>query len=294
MSIRHKIGRITGSLKAPQLVLTVWDDASAALDELDVVTYASTVAPVTVFNCLQVDDPGVEELAGHIYRVTVRYSVPELQPADAPPQREQGTLARRMHFQAQSKTMRHCLEPVGVYSPDGDVTDNYPNVKWLMNVEGKGLEASRVQGLTIDPLPETRTLDYYAPNLIITSAYLDVLEALCGAFNFAAFQGREAGSVQLVRVDLSERSPDDWEISMGFGYRAPQENLAVCKDVTLPLLRGCDAFWTRCSEILTDYGGDVGEVLEPRVDFAVVQRVWELADFSALDLPEVTYQESEP
>lgn len=293
MALQHSLGPISGSYKSPRMIITVWDDAGATLDHDDAVDYAATIAPLSIFGSLQDPDPGVTELAGHIYAIDLGYTRPEQQEKDQPPQRETSTLARRMNFQAQSKLIYTCLEPIGVYSPDGDVTDDYSYTKWLVNVQGKGFDQFRTQGLTVEPLPETRTLDYYIPNTDVTDAYCDALEELCGKFNSGPFFDRPQGSVQLVRASLSERSPSDWELSLGFGYRAPQESLSVASDIVIPELRGSWIYWTREREEIYDAGGTTGKILEIRSDIAVVQRVWEEDDFSTLSLPAVTYPEGE-
>lgn len=293
MALRHKFGPITGSFKSPQIRITVWDDAFATVDENDVLQYASIVAPVSIFDNLPDPDPGIEELAGHAWAVEMSYSAPEAKSPEAPPARESGTLARRMNFQAQSKTLHTCLEPIGVYTPEGDKTSDYPNVKWMVNVQGKAFENLRLEGMTVDPLPETRTLDYYAPNTLISDAYADLLEGMCGKFNSATFFGKPAGSLQLVRVSMSERTPNDWEISLGFGYKAPESNVSVCDDIVIPELRGSWGFWTHQHEYLNDLGGGVGEILELKTGLAVVQRYWDEEDFTLLDLPAATYPTEE-
>jgi hypothetical protein len=143
----------------------------------------------------------------------------------------------------------------------------------MVNVQGKSFEQLRLEGRTFDPLPETRTLDYYAPNTLISDAYLDTLESLCGKFNSGELFGKPQGSLQLVRVSLSERTPNDWEISMGFGHRATQTNVSICDDIVIPELRGSWEYWTHQYEYLNDLGG-VGEILELKTNLVVVQRVW--------------------
>jgi hypothetical protein len=286
MAFRHAFGPIAGSYKSPRQTMTVWDDTFAALDEDDVVAYANTIAPASLLTRLLDDDPGIEELAGHIYRFELSFSPIQLQENDPPPQRETGTLARRANFQAQPVFRKVCLEPIGVYSADGNVTSNYPNLKWLVNVRGTGFDQSRVEGQTFDPLPEVFTFDYYAPNLVLSNAYLNTVAALCGKFNSGTFFDFPQGSVQLVRFSASERTPEDWELSFGFGYFPPQTNVQVSDDITIPNLRGSWAYWTQEQEIATDLGGTVGEIIESSTKLAVVQRVWEEADLSGLDLPD--------
>jgi hypothetical protein len=292
MAMTHAIGPIGGSFKQPSLSVTVWDDAFATLDPDEVVEYAATVIPNSIFGKLPTVDPGIDELAGHIYRVSFDYTPPELEPPDPPPVREQGTLARRMNFQAKSKTIYTCLEPIGVYSADGNVTDQYQFTKWRVNVNSEGVGQLRTLGLTIDPLPETRTLDYYAPNTFISDTYLDTLETLCGKFCSGTFFGRPQGSVQLVRASLYERTPDDWEISLGLGYKAAETNVDVSDEITIPEIRGSWIYWTRDRESPFDAGGDTGVIIDMKPEIAVVQRVWEEADLSGLNLPPtVSYPE---
>lgn len=291
MAFKHSLGPVTGSFKTPRMRVTVWDDAFADVDLEDALDYAATVIPGTIFDKLPETDATVDELAGHIYSFEFSYSPPNLEPPDVAPAREQGTLARRMNFQARSKTIFTCLEPIGVYSADGDVTDQYQYTKWRVNVNAEGVGSLKTIGLTVDPLPETMTLDYYAPNTVITADYLDTLESLCGAFNSETFQDRTQGSLQLVRASLYERSPDDWEISLGFGYRATRENVAISDGVSIPELRGSWIHWEREREVEFDAGGDTGIIIDMQPELTVVQRVWEEEDFGLLNLPEVSFPE---
>jgi len=291
MSLKHSLGPVTGSFKTPRMRVTVWDDAFSGVDLDDALAYAATVIPNSIFDKLPETDATIDELAGHIYSFEFSYTPPNFEGPDVPPAREQGTLARRMNFQARSKTIYSALEPIGVYSADGDVTDQFQFTKWRVNVNSEGVGNLKTLGLTVDPLPETTTLDYYAPNTVITATYLDTLESLCGSFNSETFQGRPQGSVQLVRVSLYERSPDDWEISLGLGYKAPIENLSISDDLTIPELRGSWIYWTRDREVEFDAGGETGIIIDMEPQLAVVQRVWDEDDFGALNLPEVTFPE---
>lgn len=292
MALRNKLGNISGTFKAPRIRVVVWDDTYADLDLDEALQYASTVIPDSIFDKFPEVDANIDELAGHICAFEFGYSPPNSEPPDQPAPREEGTLARRMNFQARSKTIYTCLEPIGVYSPDGNVTAQYQFTKWRVNVNAEGVGQLKTLGLTVDPLPETRTLDFYAPNTIITDTYLDTLEGLCGKFNSGTFFGRPQSSVQIVRVSLYERSLDDWEISFGLGYKAPEIDVAVSDEITIPNMRGSWIYWTRDREFPFDAGGATGVIIDMRPEIAVVQRVWEEADFDVLNLPpEVSYPE---
>ena len=282
MALKHSLGPVGGTVATPRLTVYVWDDAFASISEEDAVLHAATVAPSTIFDKPFDGDPGVQELAGHIYAIEVGYAEESTSSIEAPRAREINTLARRVNFQAQSKFITACLEPKGVFDDSGDVTSSYPRLKWLVNVDFSGLEP-KAYGMTVDPLPETRTLDYYIPNANVSDTYLDTLEGLCGKFNSGAFFGRPQGSVQLVRASLSERSPFDWELSLGFGYKAPQTSLDLDGVVEIPELRGSWIYWTKEKSVV------VSGVIESQIEYAVVQRVWEEGDFGTLSLPTVTY-----
>lgn len=293
MALKHKIGPLTGTTSSPQITITVWDGARVAIDTAEAVAHAVSVAPVTVFGNLQTADPGVEELSDPgVVRVSISYSAPELQPQPSPPPREMGTLARRANCQAKSITRTRCLEPIAVYDDAGEITDDYGQMKWLCGVAGGGAQPHRVAARTFDPYPESRTLDFFAPNTLITDAYLDAIEALVvgGAFNDGDYKGCPQGSLQLVRFSLSERTPNDWELSFGFAKVPPQSAVEIDDDIAIPTLRGSWAYWTYDKEI---YIPD-SNILRVQTQFVVVQRVWPEADFGVLQLPEsVTYPEGE-
>jgi hypothetical protein len=291
MSLVHSLGPVGGTVNNPRLTVYVWDDAFADISEEDAVIHATNVAPSTIFDKPFEGDAGVQELAGHIYAIEIGYAEEGTgSSVQAPPAREINTLARRMNFQAQSKFIRNCIQPIGVFDADGDSTANYPHTKWLVGLYGSGAD-QRAEGLTIDPLPETRTLDFCIPNADVSDSYLDTLEDLCGKFCSGTFFGRPQGSVQLVRVSLQERNPFDWELSLGFGYKAPQFNVDVSDDIVIPEVRASWHYWTREKDVVYAAGGTIGTIIEREVEFAVVQQVWEEGDFDALALPSVTYPE---
>lgn len=285
MSLTHAIGNITGSASTSLRVpIHVWDDAFADVDAGDAVDHALSVAPATVLSMYPTDDPGVTQVAGHIVLVEVEYTPPDIRPRDPPPTPETGTMVRRANFQAQGKHVYCPIEPIAVYAEDlGDVTDNWPNTKWCVNAPLNGFDASKNLGLTVDPLPEVFALDFYAPNTAITKSYLDTVADLCGkgAFNDATWNDYPQGSLQIVRFSLAERTPDDWEVSFGFGYAPPRTNVQVGPGIILPTMRGSWIHWERYYEQFDDESNILE--LVPYVSF--VQRVWDEEDFDLLDLP---------
>lgn len=291
MALQAQQGLLTGSVSSPGILVTVWDDSGATLPVATAKDHALTVAPLAMFGFPKTQDPSITQLNKSTYRFTVYYKPQNLSTPPAP-QREEGTLARRVNFQAQPKHVDTCLQPIGVFGKSGEITDKMPNLKWMVNVQPSGKGVQRVLGTTINPLPESRTLDYYLPNLEVNDAYVDALESLCGKFNSEEFFGKPPGSVQLVRASLSERSPSDWELSLGFAYAAPRFDVDLGNDIVLPELRASYSYWTRTTNEVIDLGGTVGKIIESKVLFAVVQRLVEEGDFAALGLPaSVTYPE---
>lgn len=290
MALKYKIGGISGSVNSPSIPITVWDDGFADITAAQAIALASSVAPASIFDALpDADRISVEEPAGHIIRLSIPYTEADVKPNPGPPPAETGTVARSANFQAQSKTIFHALEPIGAYDLDGDVTDNHPHTKWQIRSVAQDGFFFRSEGMTVDPLPVTRRLDYYVPNYAIGDAYLDDIEEIVGHFNSTTFFGRPQGSVQLVDFSISQRSADDYELSFGFGYKAPRSSFEI-DGITIPELRGSWIYWTReVDELNTELA-----FMERRTDLVVVQRVWEESDFATiLDLPEVTYPTGE-
>lgn len=264
----------------------MWDDGFAQIETAEAVAYAIEVAPPTVLGMLPVsDDIGVEEIARHIVKVTVEYTPADIKPLDPPPNPEMGTLVRRASFQAKGKFLFNPIEPIAAYDPSGDVTADWLDTLWSINAKLNGFAASLVGGMQVEPLAEVFSLDYYAPNTVITKAYLDTIAEFCsvGAFNDEDWNGYPQGSLQLVRFSLTERTPDDWDLSFGFGYKAPETNIAI-GDVVIPELRGSWIYWTRTRE---EYN-DESNIMHVYTYLAFVQRVWEERDFNLLDLPAMT------
>jgi hypothetical protein len=288
MAMRHKIAGLTGTLKAPRLSITVWDTSGAAVAEEDAIAYADNVAPDEYLGCLQSGDPQITRRSRSIYELSIAYTPADLQRPEAAAPRPTGTLARRVSFQARPIDVFYALEPIGVYDAIGDATGNWPTRKWMINAQWEGFHHMKVLGATIEPLAETRTLDYSAPNTVVTDEYLDRVEALCGHFCDDVFLGKPQGSLQLVRFSAVERTPNDWELSFGFGYKAPELNRKF-DAIIVPEIRGSWYHWARQIETYDEER----EVVEPVTKQVFVSRVWPEGDFGALDLPAITYPAGE-
>ena len=52
-------------------------------------------------------------------------------------------------------------------------------------------------------------------------------------------------------------------------------------NITLPTVRGCDYHWERDEQ----HYDDTKKILQNRVKFSVLGQVWELGDFSTLNIP---------
>jgi hypothetical protein len=199
------------------------------------------------------------------------------------PPPEVGTVVRTVNYHAKPKKLWNFLEPLMVRDSSGDVTNHYPRLKWKIDSQldpGKGY---RSQGTDFEPLPELDTYTYYAPNVDINDTYLDAVGDLVsnGCFNSTTYGGRAPGSLQIVRFSANQRSVDDWELSFGFGYKPLEEDFKINSSIILPLLRGCDYYWSD----RRDEWNETENIVEA-VDYLVVLgRVWHLADFNVLDLP---------
>lgn len=228
----------------------------------------------------------LEQQGDTIWYATVSYTPlgpPTVITVSPPTPPEVGTMVRTVNYHAKPKKLWNFLEPITVRDATGDVTSKYPRLKWKIDSQldpGKGY---RSQGTDFDPLPELDTYTYFAPNVNINDTYLDTVGDLVsnGCFNSTTYFNREPGSLQIVRFSANQRSDDDWELSFGFGYKPIEEELKVNSQITLPVVRGCDYYW---SDRRDEW--DETENIVEAVDYLVVLgRVWHLADFNSLDLP---------
>lgn len=283
MALKTAIGPIGGSVSAPRITVTVWDDAFATVDEDAAVAAAAIAVPSTIFAALPDDDPDVDELAGHAYAITFNYSPAELTPPDPPPVGEL-TIDYRMSYQAQPKYVYEAPECLGIYDTDGLVVGKS---RLKVNVRKVG-GVNRVIGMQVDPLPEVHSLDVVIPDTDVTASYREGVAALCGKFNDDTFMDYPAGTLQLVRFNAQKRTNDDWNLSFGFGAGEERtnvpfdgnDNTGTYAIITVASIPAYAITWTVDRDVPISGTNEV----EKLADFVVVQRAWDLGDFDALGL----------
>lgn len=283
MAILTQYGKLSGTFESPLLPVTVWDDGGADLALADAILAAQEAAPSNFLGWPQHSDPGFDQLNNHAYVVNIPYRPRATTPVTAPPVGEI-TVDYRMSFQAQSKYVYNALECLGIYDTAGllaGVERLKVNVQTAAGVR-------RLIGMQVDPLPEVHSLAVVVPNAVVTADYRASLDRLAYCFNDATFMGYAAGTVQLVRFDISKRTDDDWQLSFGFGRQDVQTNVqfdgnndaGLYAVIEVPEIPPYAIHWTVDRDVVADWEGTV----ERLADFVVVQRVWEFGNFLDLGL----------
>jgi hypothetical protein len=283
MATQTQWGKLSGTVEAPQLPVTVWNDDFTDLDEEAAVAAAQAAAPASVFSFPQYSDPSIEQLNNHAWLIGVPYKPRNLSTPQAPPVGEV-TIDYRMNFVAQPKYVYEALDCIGVYDTDGLVA-GFERLK--VNVQKVG-GVNRVVGLQANPLPEVHTIDYTVPNAAVDAAYRNVVARLAGKFNNSSFMGYGAGEVQLVRFGAAKRTDEDWQFSFGFGAQEVRTNVKFdgvdangdYAEITVPTILPDSIAWSVDMDVLNP----VSNITEKLAEFVVVQRVWELDDFDDLGL----------
>jgi len=285
MALKTKRGRAGGSAESPQLDIVVYDDADAAIDYATALNAAIDAAPISLMGIPIGSVQNVEEFSDSKYRFTVGYSaLPTPSTLSRPEPPEINTVLRTANYNAKSKKLFNFLEPIGVYGPTGDVTADYSQTKWKIDSQAADAFSYAISpGTMFDPLPETDTLAFFAPNDFVDDAYFNSIRSIMGHFNNALWRDCTQGSSQLVRFSANPRSAEDWELSFGFGYQEEQSTIDIGGDITIPTLRGSWYYWVRDSLELNNTA--TPPILERFPDLAFVGRVWPESDFNILDIP---------
>ncbi len=271
MTLKAKVGSVSGSRDQPSVVVTVFDDAGATLDYNAALAAAIAVSPATVFGAnLATSDVGISEKSRDAITFEMRYRRPG-----------RNILLREVDAQTQSKKLHHFVEPVGVFDSEGDATSLYQSLKWKPDRQDAASEFNSGKPIVVDPLPNSRRLRFSTSQSFVTDNYIDMVEDMVtrGVFNSEIYLGRPPGTLQLVQFSISENDLVNWSLAFGFGYRGTRTNVSVGDGITIPTLRGCDYYWLKEVEVFAD-----GKV-QPKVEAAIVGQAWELVDFSVLNMP---------
>lgn len=285
MTLVSQAGKPVGSLESLTWPVTIWDDAGASVTFEDALDFALAEMPGTVLTAVidKYNRHPAEQLSDSAWRFNVVYRPANIIGVDPPEQPAEGTIRRRMQFVAKPETLWNFREPIAVLDSSGDVTTDFPNQKWKIDLSGAGLPFGRVQshGHEFQPLSENITDDIYLPNATVTESYRKAVAALRGTFNDDVFEGYPAKSLQLVRAEINPRSGTDWELTFGYAYQEPLTSVDIGGGIVIPELNACDYYWT-IDRTTYDAGSRIVEV-SPRYCF--VGRWGQLGDFSVLGYP---------
>ncbi len=131
----------------------------------------------------------------------------------------QNTVRREMSVTTKAKKIYSFIAPVGVYDSTGDVTSTNTSLQWKPDRQGAADEFNASKAVTIEPLPETRRLNYETTANFVTARYLTRVANLVslGCFNQSSFDGFKPFTIQILASQAIERDDDDWDLSFGFG-----------------------------------------------------------------------------
>ena len=203
-------------------VRTYWveddtDPGGAAVSLSEATTAVENVAPAAINGA----DPGAfrrQQISDFYWRISVPYLARQLRPLT--PQ-DTGTFIDGCQFRA--KAFRYF---------EGDPIDTLPNgapsSEGLIGVERIGQENVH-RGKLVTPPAIARTRRIVLTNAQVSSTYVSLVESMCvdpGTWNSLPIFGRNAGTVCLVAVNLSQRDDDSFSAFFGFGYR-PESSVTV-------------------------------------------------------------------
>ena len=273
MALKEKMAFVSGSRNELQLQITVSDDAGAALDRDAALAAALATVPATILGCNLADEknPSIVEQSANAIKFQMVYKRPA-----------QNELRRTANIVTRSKKIFHFLSSGNVYGAGGtSLTSTNASLAWKTDRQGKTEEFNSGKALSIEPLQESRTLEYLTTRSFLSDTYLDSMEDLVsrGCFNSDTFFGKAPGTVQIVRFTATERDDDDWEVSYGFGHQTAQTSVDVGDGVQIPTLNPYEYYWCVEKEVYDD--GDI----QPKVIKAVVGQVWPQASFTPINLP---------
>jgi hypothetical protein len=278
MTLRTKIGSVSGTRQAPIVSVTAFDDAHGTLDYNAALSAAVAAAPATVFNALQkTSEITISEKSRDAITFEIGYTGPG-----------RNVLFINTQAQTKAKKIHHFLAPVGVYT-DGtgtDMSSGYTNLKWVIDHLSDDSQFNDGEAVTVEPLTATTEWNFQTSQSFLTDTYFDLIQDYVtrGVCNNAPFlvgptHTYPAGSLQMVSFRAQQRDLLEWELSFGIAYFKPQVNFYVDDTVKVPLFRGCDYYWLKKRKVAD------GAELVPKVIAAIVGQAWPLADFTKINLP---------
>ena len=142
-----------------------------------------------------------------------------------------------------------------------------------------GVTDKNVAGVDIVVPAYTWSETHYKRDNQITQAYKDILWNLTGSVNNATFQTKAAGEVLFLGASGSKRGSENWELTFKFSAQVNVTGLQI-HDITGIAKKGWEYLWIRYEDI----EDATAKKLVKRPVAVIVEKVYELKDFSDLDL----------
>jgi hypothetical protein len=185
----------------------------------------------------------------------------------------------------------------------------FPNFNGAIGVTPQQDGPPIIEGVDVQPPPETFTLRWNTDSSVVTTDYQLKLYNMCGRVNDHVFRNLPIGSTMLVRANGEEKlGPTGriWSLEFGFGYIPNVVNFdyanqivigdgnmqSIAQKIVIREKAGLDLVWlyrehgsgldTGSSDLAsrTDYA-----IVAPQAKVAYVEQVWPRADFNTLTIP---------
>lgn len=271
MTVKTAVGYVNGTRAQPSLMVSVFDDGGSTLAYDTALAAAINAAPPTILNAaINIADVTVIDRSASAIQFELNYG-----------RKTTVTLTRAITEATKPKKEFNWIAPIGVYDSGGEVTSSYDYIKNRLNRFSSMNEFVSSKPTLVDPLGETLTLSYTALPGAITDAYVKTVTEMAqmGVFNNAPFWGYSLGELQMVSFTGTEQSDGAWSLTYGLGQKLFRVSVGVAEGITIPELRGCDGYWPIEEEFFED------GTVQTRTKAVVVGQLWELDDFSQLNLP---------
>ncbi len=268
-------------------MITVYDDAGATISAAAALTKAQAEAPTDFFGINQDVVPDVRRIAPHAFEVRINYRFRQLTTLKRPVPGETSTVRYiSPPCYTKPKVMHKFLAAATVYGAGStNVSANFPELQWGIDLPSGPQFLVQTPGHTFEPEAISDAYHYYVPNASVTRSYIYTVREMVhnGAWNNAAFMGCAAGTVQIVSFSAQERSPNDWDLEFGFGYRPKLTSVQVAPDITLPEVYGYQYWYERFKILPITVGGQIVQTIQS-TEHVIIGQVWPTDDFSKLSL----------
>ena len=188
-----------------------------------------------------------------------------------------------------TKRITRSLETIGRFPTSNTAPDaiEAPDFKGAVGVSSNGVDG--VDIIDSDSFNWTET--HYLTNEVVTWEYRRLLATMRGKVNNEEFRGFAAGEVLLVDFEGSKRGSDDWQITFKFSRSANVEETTI-GDIDVyftdgPAKKGWEYLWVwyqPTTQQASVNGSTVDVAVAPNPSAVYVEKVYEEADFSALEI----------